>query len=483
MGCVVMDEFDPRDEEQVQELPHSLEAEQALLGAIFLNNNVLDTMIDFLEPDHFSNLAHRDIYTACIGLFSAHKTFNTVTLKNKFKDHEELAEVGGGQYLSKLAASAITTINAIDYARHIQDLATRRNIIEAAQVASKDAFNMADKSGAEIVEETQIQLQSMHSAETLGEELVHISKGIDEELADIIDGIENGIKLSGITSGLRGLDAKTGGFGAGNLIILAGRPAMGKTAVALNIAKGAAKSGYTVAFFSIEMPTNELRERLVSDLVYSSQAPIKYFDIKNRNVEKFDIPRLKAGFDKMRNLPLFISDRGGYTVESIRRETRRLNRTLGGDKTIDLMVVDYLQLMHGSTKRQSNRVLEIGEITGSLKRLAKELNIPILLLSQLSRALETRDDKRPILSDLRDSGSIEQDADTVIFVYRDHYYLERMNPKKDPEAHEDKLEKAQDKVDLIIGKQRRGPTGLVKLDCFLHSNAVRDGMNDRFNGV
>lgn len=469
--------------EEFQELPHNLEAEQALLGAAFVNNLVMERVIDFLEPKHFANILHQDIYTEFIEQFSKNKKFSPITLKNKFQNHDGLEDVGGVKYLSKLAASAITITNAVDYAGLIHDLATRRGLIQTSQAASMAAFNMSEKTGSIIVDETQEALQKMHSAETLGEELIHISKGIDEELADIIDGIENGINLSGITSGLKGLDAKTGGMGDGQLLILAGRPAMGKTAVALSIAKGAAIAGHTGAFFSIEMPTDELRERLVSDLIFNPQNPLMYSEIRKRNIDKYEIPRIERGFDKMRDLPLFISDRGGYTVESIRREARRLNRTLGGERTIDFMVIDYLQLMRGSVKRQSNRVYEIGEITSALKRLAKEMKIPIVLLSQLSRQLEQRDDKRPILSDLRDSGSIEQDADTVIFVYREHYYIKDKQPKKDIEAWQERCEKCENKVELIIGKQRRGPTGIVKLDAYLHSNAIRDGMNDRFNGV
>jgi len=472
---------DPRFEVQI--LPHNLEAEQALLGAVLVNNLAMERIIDFLEPKHFVNPAHQDIYAECIKQFSGNKKFSPITFSNKFKDHLGLKEVGSAVYLSRLSTAAISIVNTPEYGQLIHDLAVRRMVIEAAQTASLAAYDTSDKTGSEIVEETQQALQGMHSAESLGEELLHISEGIDEELADIIDGIENGIKLSGITTGLKGLDAKTGGMGDGQVWILAGRPGMGKTALALNISKGACRAGYTGAFFSIEMQGPELRERMVSDLIYNSHNPIKYFDIRNRKVDKSQIYRLREGFDDMKKMPLFISDRGGTTVESIRRETRRLNRSLPGDKTIDFMVIDYLQLMQGSNRQQLNRTLEISEITGALKRLAKELKIPILLLSQLNRRLEMRDDKRPIMSDLRDSGSIEQDADTIIFVYREHHYIKDREPKKDPEQWADRVERCENKIDLIVSKQRRGPTGTVKLDVYLHSNAVRDGLNDRLNGV
>lgn len=472
---------DPRFEVQV--IPHNLEAEQSLLGAVLVNNLAMEGIIDFLEPKHFINQAHQDIYSEFVKLFSSDKFFSPVTLVNKFKDHPELKEIGGSEYLARLATAAVSIINTPQYGKMIHDLAVRRMVIETTQVASLAAYDTSDKTGSEIVEETQQALNGMHSAETMGEELLHISDGIDEELADIIHGIENGVTMSGITTGLKGLDAKTGGMGDGQLWIIAGRPAMGKTALALNIAKGACKDGYTGAFFSIEMQRLELRERMVSDLIYNSHNPIKYFDIKNRNVDKFEIPRLQEGFERMKEMSLFISDRGGTTVKSVRREARRLNRSLSWDKTIDFIVIDYLQLMQGSTRRQTNRVLEIGEITGALKRLAKELKIPIILLSQLSRALEQRDDKRPILSDLRESGSIEQDADTVIFVYREHYYIKDRVPKKNAEEWQEKVDKCENKIDLIISKQRRGPTGIVKLDCHLHSNVIRDGFNDRLNGV
>ena len=476
-----MDENDPRFDEPI--VPHNLEAEQAILGAALVNNEVMEGIIDFLEPAHFSNVAHQDLYTEFVKSFSKNKFFSPVTLFNKFKGQSWLEDVGGPAYLANLAGNAISLINTREYAEIVHDLAIRRMIIEASQMASLAAYDTSEKSGSEIVEDAQQALNGMHNAETLGEELLHISDDIDEELADIIDGIENGVTLSGITTGLKGLDVKTGGAGDGQLWIIAGRPAMGKTALALNIAKGACKAGYTGAFFSIEMQGPELRERMVSDLIYNSHNPIKYFDIKNRNVDKFEISRLREGFEKMKDMPLFISDRGGTTVKSVRREARRLNRSLPGGKTIDFIVIDYLQLMQGPTKRQTNRVLEIGEITGGLKRLAKELSIPIILLSQLNRSLEQRDDKRPIMSDLRDSGSIEQDADTIIFVYREHYYIKDKVPKKNADEWAEKVEKCENKIDLIISKQRRGPTGTVKLDVYLHSNAIRDGFNDRLNGI
>ena len=476
-----MDENDPRFDEPI--VPHNLEAEQAILGATLVNNEAMDRIIDFLEPEHFADVSHQKLYKVFVEYFSKNKLFNPVTLFNKFKDSPFLEEVGGTKYLATLAGGAVSIINTREYGEMVHDMAIRRMVIEAAQAASLAAYDTSEKTGHEIAEDAQQALNGMHSAETLGEELLHISDGIDEELADIIDGIENGVTLSGITTGLKGLDAKTGGMGPGQLWIIAGRPAMGKTALALNIAKGSCKAGYTGALFSIEMQGPELRERMVSDLIYNSHNPIKYFDIKNRNVDKFEIPRLREGFEKMKDMPLFISDRGGTTVESVRREVRRLNRTLPGHKTIDFIVIDYLQLMQGSARRQMNRVLEIGEITGGLKRLAKELGIPIILLSQLNRSLEQRDDKRPIMSDLRDSGSIEQDADTIIFVYREHYYIKDKVPKKNADEWAEKVEKCENKIDLIISKQRRGPTGTVKLDVYLHSNAVRDGWNDKLNGV
>lgn len=461
--------------------PHNTEAEMALLGALLANNAAMDHVVDFLEPLHFAIVSHRKLYKEFVDQFSKNTFFSPVTLFNKFKGQSYLDEVGGTKYLANLMGAAVSIINAREYGKIIHDMAIRRSVISASQASYLAAYDTSEKSGQEIVEDAQEALQGMHSAETRGEELLHISKGIDQELADIIDGIENGITLSGITTGLKGLDAKTGGMGAGQLWILAGTTSMGKSAVALNIAKGSAGAGHTGAFFSIEMTNLELRERMVSDLVFNSHNPLKYHDIQNRKIDRAEIPRLQKGFKQLEELPLFLSDRGGKTVKSVRREVRRINRSLPGKKTIKFIIIDYLQLMNGSPGKKRHE--EIGEITRGLKRLAKELQIPIILLSQLSRSVDNRDDNRPRMSDLKESGSIEQDADTVIFVYREHYYIKDRVPKKNAEEWQEKVDKCENKIDLIISKQRRGPTGTVKLDCYLHSNAIRDGFNDRLNGV
>jgi replicative DNA helicase len=270
--------------------------------------------------------------------------------------------------------------------------------------------------------------------------------------------------LSGVTTGLEALDKATGGMKSGQLIIIAGRPAMGKTALALTVAKGAAKSGKNVAFFSIEMESDELTLRLACDMLYGSTTPITYFDAGNGNIDNHEHIKLCQAFDQVSRLPVHISDRGGNTVDSVRIESRHL------------IVIDYLQLMTVTSRYKGNRVQEISEITSSLKRLAKEINTPILLLSQLNRGLESRDNKRPLLSDLRDSGAIEQDADIVLFVYRDHYYLKNNEPNSVSDKCDwlDDLKKKEHQMELIIAKQRRGPTKTLYLDCFLHSNAIRD---------
>lgn len=465
-----------------KELPYNLEAEQALLGAALINNSVMDSIVDFLEVEHFANSAHQDIYKECLKQFSGGRKFTPVTMKSKFKDHVELQDVGGSSYLSKLAASSITIINAIDYARNIHDLGTRRGVIEAANAANSDAFNLGEKSGSEIVEETQEALQGLHSAERLGEELKHVKYGADEAIQNVEDAIARDGEVYGITTGLRGLDYKTGGMMGGQLWVLAGRPAMGKTALALTIAKGASLKGYTGAFFSIEMQSNELALRMASDFCFNPDTPVEYFNARKGSLDDYQLTRFKKGMDKLRKLPLFISDKGGYTVASVRQECRKLNRNLKGKK-LDYIIIDYLQLMKASSKYSGNKVYEVAEITGSLKRLAKELDIPILLLCQLNRGVEMREDKRPLMSDLRDSGSIEQDADTIIFAYREHYYLKNNEPKKDKEIWLEKCERLENELELILGKQRHGPTDIIYLDVYLHSNAIRDGQNNARNGV
>lgn len=465
---------------QEQELPHNLEAEQALIGAMFINNDVMDRVIDFLEPEHFANVLHQDIYRECHKQFSANIKFNPITLKPKFAEHPDIKKLGI-VYLSKLASQAITVINAVDYAKHIHDLSIRRSIIEKTTIANKDAFDISDKSGTLIVEETQEALQELHGAESLGEELIHVEKGAEDAIQNVQNAIDRKGEVYGITTGLRALDFKTGGMMGGQLWVLAGRPGMGKTALALSIAKGASLKGYTGAFFSIEMKSDELALRMASDFCFNHDNPVEYFSARKGDLTEHQFTRFKNGMDKLKRLPLFISDRGGYTVASVRQEVRKLNRSL--TKKLDFIIIDYLQLMKASNKYSGNKVYEVAEITGALKRLAKEMNIPILLLCQLNRGVELREDKRPLMSDLRDSGSIEQDADTIIFAYREHYYLKNNEPKKDKEQWMERCARLEHKIELIIGKQRTGPTDIVYLDAHMHSNAIRDGQNDGRNGV
>jgi len=465
--------------DEVQELPHNLEVEQALLGAALVNNDVIDIVVDFLEAEHFANILHQDIYKECLKQYNLDRKFNPITLKTKFQDHDEIQIFGGVVYLSKLATSAVTIINAVDYARLIHDLFIRRRVIEASNSASVDAFNLGDKTGSEIVETAQETLQLLHSAESLGEELIHVEKGADDAIQNVQNAIDRKGEVYGVTTGLRALDFKTGGMMGGQLWILAGRPGMGKTALALSIAKGASLKDYTGAFFSIEMKSDELAMRMASDFCFNHDNPIEYFSARKGDLTSYQFDRFKNGMAKLKELPLFISDKGGYTVASVRQECRKLNR-----KTkLDYIIIDYLQLMKASSKYSGNKVYEVAEITGALKRLAKEMDIPVLLLCQLNRGVEMREDKRPLMSDLRDSGSIEQDADTIIFAYREHYYLKNSEPKKDKEAWMEKCARLENKIELIIGKQRHGPTDIVYLDAYMHSNAIRDGQNGGRNGV
>jgi replicative DNA helicase len=457
-----------------QEPPHDNEMEQVFLGSCLMFNQIMDGVIDFLKPEHFSSSLHQVMYEHFVELFINNVSFTPISIKGKFEGHSDLGETTSGQYLSRLSSMAIVPKVAVVYGKVILDYFIRRTIINASYTSQAAAFNKAEKSGPEIIEDISNTLSGLSRVASDGEELYPISKGVDLARAAVVEAMSADKTLSGVTTGLDVLDKATGGLKSGQLVIIAGRPAMGKTALALTVAKGAARSGKNVAVFSIEMESDELTLRLACDMLYGSTTPISYFDAGNGNIDNHEHIKLCQAFDQVARMPIHISDRGGNTVDSVRIESRRLNRILP-DK-IDLIVIDYLQLMTVTSKYKGNRVQEISEITSSLKRLAKEMNTPILLLSQLNRGLESRDNKRPLLSDLRDSGAIEQDADIVLFVYRDHYYLKNNEPNSVSDKCDwlDDLKKKEHQMELIIAKQRRGPTKTLYLDCFLHSNAIRD---------
>ncbi|MBD8892744.1 replicative DNA helicase [Roseibium litorale] len=453
--------------------PHNAEAERQLLGAILVNNETYYRVSDFLEPHHFFVPQHQEIYEKVGQLIRAGKTASPITLKTFYPADAKIADLSATQFLLRLAADAASIINAEDYGRTIYDLAIRRNLIRIGEDMVNIAYDAPiDVPPAQQIDDAERRLFEL--AETGKREGGFVSFG--DALTQTIEMAHAAWNregaLSGISSGLRDLDRLMGGLQHSDLIVLAGRPAMGKTSLVTNIAYNVAeaymaeeqpdgslktKNGGVVGFFSLEMSAEQLATRIISEQAEISSSKIRRGDITEQEFE-----RLAAAAQHMQTVPLHVDQTGGISIASLVARARRLKRQRG----LDLIIVDYIQLLSGSSKNSGNRVQEITEITTGLKALAKELNVPVIALSQLSRQVESRDDKRPQLSDLRESGSIEQDADVVMFVYRDEYYLSKTEPEEGTPEHEvwrDKLERVKGKAEVIIAKQRHGPTGTVNL--------------------
>ncbi|HWJ71659.1 MAG TPA: replicative DNA helicase [Kaistia sp.] len=453
--------------------PHNIEAEQALLGAILVNNEAFYRVSDFLEPVHLYEPIHRQIYEVASGIIRANKVATPVTLKTFLPAELAIGDMNLAQYLARLAAEATTIINAEDYGRAIYDLALRRSLIGIGE----DVVNIAYDAPIDMPPRAQIE-----DAERRLFALAETGRydggfhSFEEALKNAIDmasaAYQRDGHLSGIATGLDDLDKQMGGLQPSDLIVLAGRPAMGKTSLATNIAYNIAKAyrgelqpdgamktvnGGIVGFFSLEMSGEQLATRVIAE-----QSGVSSSHIRRGSIDERQFARVVAAAREMARIPLYIDQTGGISIAQLTARARRLKRQRG----LDLLVIDYLQLLSGSGKRSDNRVQEITEITTGLKALAKELAVPILALSQLSRQVESRDDKRPQLSDLRESGSIEQDADVVMFVYRDEYYLKSKMPKEGTEEFfkwQAEMEQVAGVAEVIVGKQRHGPTGTVQL--------------------
>ena len=450
-------------------LPHNLEAEQALLGALLVDNRTMENVGDIVKAEHFFAPVHQRIFDAILKLVDRGQNADPITLKPYFDKDAELEERGGAQYLADLAASVVTVINAPNYARFVRDMATRRELITIGNDLVNQAFEAdIDVSAQDCLEEAEARLFQMGETGGGGDRGFITMR---DATAAAIELAEKAFKsdghVTGVTTGLRDLDKKLGGLHPSDLLILAGRPSMGKTALAATLAYNAAdaykrsggKEGGIVGFFSLEMSADQLATRLLSDL-----AEISGDRIRRGEFTKEDFHRLAEQSNYLAQVPLYIDDTPALSITAVRTRARRMKRKHG----LGLIVVDYLQLLRGTGSKQSeNRVLEVSEITRGLKAIAKELSIPVLALSQLSRAVETREDKRPQLSDLRESGSIEQDADVVMFVYREQYYLEREKPNEEDatkfEAWQRRMDSAHNVAECVIGKQRHGPIGIVEM--------------------
>ena len=462
-----------------KQMPHNIEAEQGLLGALLINNDALDQVADFLKADYFYDPVHQRIFEAIYKLVGNGNLASPVTLKTYLEMDEGLEALGGVGYLARLASNATTIANAKQYGQTIYDLAIRRQLIVVGQEMVGDAFE------GDIDQDPNAQIDKAEQAlYSIAEKGAHATgfMGFDQSLTGAIEMAEKAYQregsLSGISTGFRGLDDMLGGLQESDLIILAGRPSMGKTALATNIAFTIAhnylrakqsgnvehkpdgstevKDGGVVGFFSLEMAAEQLATRMLAE-----QAGVSSSNIRKGDIHEDEYGRLVNAARELQDAPLFIDHTGAIPIATLAARARRLKRQKG----LGLIVVDYLQLVRAGNQRDG-RVQEVSEITQGLKALAKELNVPVLALAQLSRQVEARDDKRPQLSDLRESGSIEQDADIVMFVYREPYYLMREKPNEGTEEFilwEERMAAVDGTAEVIIGKNRHGPIGTAKM--------------------
>ena len=450
---------------QDKKQPSNLEAEQALLGSILVNNDIIDEISNIINPISFYDPAHTKIYEVIEVLNNKGMIANPITLKNYFEKDNMLNEVGGTEYLVKLTRFSGSTKQAVDYAKVIHEMYLRRELILISDNLSTDTLNSRDQNAEKIIENTEKSLFDLAERGSFSQSFLKFNQALDQTIEMATLAMKNDQGIVGVPTGLTDLDEKLGGLHRSDLVILAGRPSMGKTALATNIAYYAAQNlmkrqeKSSVAFFSLEMSSEQLSTRILSE-----QARIKSDDIRRGKVTEEEINRYIETSRNIYNLPLFIDETPAITIATLSNRARRIKRLFG----VSLIVVDYIQLMRaGNTNRNDGRVQEISEITQGLKALAKELGVPVLALSQLSRAVEQRDDKQPQLADLRESGSIEQDADVVMFVYREAYYLERKQPKLGSIEHaewQSKMNDVNGLADIILGKQRHGPTGTVKVE-------------------
>jgi replicative DNA helicase len=448
-----------------REAPQNPEVEQALLGALLVNNESYFRVSDFLKADHFFEPIHKRVFHVITELVEARRVASPITVKTFLpEDQKIVGNLTLGQYLLRLAETYGSIINVEDYGRMVRDLAIRRSLIGIGEDMVNVAYDAdVDETPTTQIEEAERRLFELAERGKYGDGQVMFDDALENAVLMAREAYDRDGHLSGLATGLSDLDAMMGGLQASDLIILAGRPGMGKTALATNVAFRVARglrdtrAEGVVAFFSLEMSTEQLAARVLSE-----QASVPSSDIRRGKIDDGQVDAIALASSHLRNLPMVIDDTGGIGIAQLAARVRRIKRQHG----LALVIIDYIQLMSGSGRRDGNRVQEVTDITNRLKALAKETGVPIIALSQLSRAVESRDLKRPQLSDLRESGSIEQDADVVLFVYREEYYLRAAQPEEGTEAHDrwlETIEKTKGKADVIIGKQRHGPTGTVRM--------------------
>ncbi len=482
---------DPAHRVETPSLPANVEAEAALLGALMLDNRLVEDVGLKLKPHHFHEPVHGRIYEAILKLTDKNMVATPVTLRPMFDADEAMKEIGGAGYLATLTGSGATLIAARDFARQIYDLALLRALIGVGRDLVESALDTSEEvAPLDQIEKAETELYKVAEEGGADGKAKSFAEATKDALKTAEKALQNGGHLSGITTGLEGLNAKMGGLHKSDLIIIAGRPGMGKSSLATNIAFSAAlrfmrdledgievekSAGAAVALFSLEMSADQLATRILAE-----QSGISSENLRMGKISKQEFRELARAAAELESLPLYIDDTPGLTIAALRARARRLKRQKG----IGMVIVDYLQLLQGTGRNGSdNRVNEISEISRGLKQLAKELDLPVLGLSQLSRAVEQREDKRPQLSDLRESGSIEQDADIVLFIYREDYYLASKQPADDhPDfaAWKEEMERVWGKAEVIVAKQRHGATGKVRMKFDSRLTKFSDAADDAF---
>ena len=449
--------------DQFKELPNNIEAEQAVIGSILVSNEMFDEINIIIESTNFYDPMHQKIFESIENLIFKGMLANPITLKNYFEDEKD--DLNVPEYLVKITKFSTSARQAIEYSKIIYDMFVRRELIKISEQTVDDVkLNELDKNGQNIIENTEKSLYELAEKGSYNSNIIKFDEAMKQTIDMASAAFKNEGGIVGVPTGLRDLDYKLGGLHQSDLIIIAGRPSMGKTSLATNIAFNAAKnlqdSGKksSIAFFSLEMSSEQLSTRIISEQARISSNDIRQGRISDDQFDKF----LETSKD-IADLPLFIDETPALSIAAMSNRARRIKRRSG----LDMIVVDYIQLMRGTTFNKDGRVQEISQITQGLKAIAKELAVPVVALSQLSRQVEQRDDNKPQLADLRESGSIEQDADVVMFVYREAYYLQRKQPREATVEHAEwqaKMNEVAHLAQIIIGKQRHGPIGNVTLE-------------------
>ena len=478
---------------EIPHVPANVEAEQALLGALLYDNAAFERIGDNLQGRHFYEPFHQRLFEAVETHIRKGQLAEPILIAEQFARDPGFEELGGVRYLADLVDRAPPAANAPDYARAVYDLALRRDLIRiGGEISALAAAGDPELDAKEQIEQAEQQLYALAETGGVSQGFVSFTEALHRAVTMAAEAHSRDGGLAGLSTGLMDLDSKIGGLHPSDLVIIASRPSMGKSSLAANIGFDAARNyawepqpdgskktvrGGVVAFFSLEMSADQLALRMLAEV-----SGVSGDRLRKGEIDASEFGRVRDAALEIQDAPFYIDDTGGITLAKLAARARRLKRTVG----LDLLIVDYLQLVTiGGTSRQDNRVQEVSAITQGLKALAKELSIPVLALAQLSRQVENREDKKPQLADLRESGSIEQDADMVMFIYRESYYLSRLEPREGSEEHfkwQEQMDQVKGLAEIIIGKQRHGPIGTVKLsfneDITKFGNLARDGRYD-----